>query len=77
VDWLSALDNALISINRPSDKAWAVVDAMERDMGTTLATNDDNRRASDMAKQRAGPPARCLRLRLIDRHLTGSSGHWK
>jgi hypothetical protein len=30
-----------VSINVPSDKARAVVDAMERDMGTTLATKQD------------------------------------
>jgi len=33
----------LISINVPNDKARAVVDAMERDMGTTLATKADLR----------------------------------
>ena len=31
----------MVSINVPSDKARAVVDAMERDMGTTLATKQD------------------------------------
>ena len=31
----------LISINVPGDKARAVVDAMERDMSTTLATKQD------------------------------------
>src|SRR5688572_31450194 len=36
-----ALYDALVSINVPSDKARAVVDAMERDMGTTLATKQD------------------------------------
>ncbi|MFZ2509176.1 MAG: hypothetical protein WAW79_11975 [Steroidobacteraceae bacterium] len=30
-----------MSINVPPDKARAVVDAMERDMGTTLATKQD------------------------------------
>jgi len=33
--------DALVSISVPSDKARAVVDAMERDMGTTLATKQD------------------------------------
>src|SRR5688572_19656484 len=33
--------DALVSIAVPSDKARAVVDAMERDMGTTLATKQD------------------------------------
>jgi hypothetical protein len=33
--------DALVSINVPSDKARAVVDAMERDMLTQLATKSD------------------------------------
>ncbi len=33
--------DALVSISVPSDKARAVVDAMEQDMGTTLATKQD------------------------------------
>ena len=41
MDYLYSLYDALISINVPSDKARAVVDAMERDMGTTLATKTD------------------------------------
>jgi hypothetical protein len=41
MDYLYALYDALVSINVPSDKARAVVDAMERDMGTTLATKQD------------------------------------
>jgi hypothetical protein len=35
------LYDALVSINVPTDKARAVVDAMERDMGTTLATKQE------------------------------------
>jgi hypothetical protein len=38
-----SLYDALVSINVPNDKARAVVDAMERDMGTTLATKADLR----------------------------------
>jgi hypothetical protein len=38
---LYSLYDALVSINVPSDKARAVVDAMEHDMGTTLATKQD------------------------------------
>jgi len=38
---LYSLYDALVSINVPSDKARAVVDAMERDMGTKLATKQD------------------------------------
>jgi hypothetical protein len=41
MDYLYSLYDALISINVPGDKARAVVDAMERDMGTTLATKVD------------------------------------
>jgi len=41
VDYLYSLYDALVSINVPSDKARAVVDAMERDMGTKLATKQD------------------------------------
>jgi hypothetical protein len=41
MDFLYSLYDALVSINVPGDKARAVVDAMERDMGTTLATKSD------------------------------------
>ncbi len=41
MDYLDSLYAALVSINVPGDKARAVVDAMERDMGTTLATKTD------------------------------------
>lgn len=41
MDYLYSLYDALVSINVPGDKARAVVDAMERDMGTTLATKTD------------------------------------
>jgi hypothetical protein len=36
-----SLYDALVSIDVPADKARAVVDAMERDMGATLATKTD------------------------------------
>jgi hypothetical protein len=39
--YLYSLYDALVSISVPSDKARAVVDAMERDMVTTLATKQD------------------------------------
>ena len=39
--YLYSLYDALVSISVPSDKARAVVDAMERDMGATLATKQD------------------------------------
>ena len=41
VDYLYSLYDVLISINVPHDKARAVVDAMERDMATTIATKSD------------------------------------
>jgi len=41
MDHLYALYDALVSINVPNDKARAVVDAMERDMTSTLATKSD------------------------------------
>lgn len=41
MDYLYSLYDALVSINVPTDKARAVVDAMERDMGATLATKVD------------------------------------
>ena len=41
VDYLYSLYDALVSIHVPDDKARAVVDAMERDMGTTIATKAD------------------------------------
>ena len=41
MNYLYSLYDALVSINVPSEKARAVVDAMERDMGTTLATKQD------------------------------------
>jgi hypothetical protein len=39
--YLYSLYDALVSIDVPADKARAVVDAMERDMSTTLATKTD------------------------------------
>lgn len=41
MDCLYSLYAALVSIHVPNDKARAVVDAMERDMGTTIATKTD------------------------------------
>ena len=41
MDYLYSLYDALVSIRVPNDKARAVVDAMERDMGTTIATKVD------------------------------------
>jgi hypothetical protein len=41
LNYLYSLYDALVSIAVPADKARAVVDAMEHDMGTTLATKPD------------------------------------
>ena len=41
LDYLYSLYDALVSIHVPNDKARAVVDAMERDMSTTIATKSD------------------------------------
>jgi hypothetical protein len=41
MNYLYSLYDALVSISVPSEKARAVVDAMEREMGTTLATKQD------------------------------------
>ncbi len=41
MDYLYSLYDALVTINVPPNKARAVVDAMERDMSTTLATKSD------------------------------------
>ncbi len=41
MDYLYSLYDALVSIHVPNDKARAVVDAMERDMSTTIATKAD------------------------------------
>ena len=43
MNYLYSLYDALVSISVPSDKARAVVDAMERDMSTALATKQDLR----------------------------------
>jgi hypothetical protein len=51
VDYLYALYDALVSIHVPNDKARAVVDAMERDMGTTLATKSDLNRLGAEVRQ--------------------------
>jgi hypothetical protein len=41
MNYLYSLYDALVSINVPSDKARAVVDAMEHDMTAALATKQD------------------------------------
>lgn len=41
MDYLYSLYDALVGINVPKDRARAVVDAMERDMSTTIASKAD------------------------------------
>jgi hypothetical protein len=41
MDHLYSLYDALVSINVPGDRARAVVDAMERDLSSTIATKTD------------------------------------
>ena len=54
MDYLYSLSDALVSINVPNDRARAVVDAMERDMGTTIATKSDLQLLSTMMTVRLG-----------------------
>jgi hypothetical protein len=52
VDYLYSLYDCLVCINVPNDKARAVVDAMKRDMSTTLATKSDlERLRGDMRQE--------------------------
>jgi len=72
VDYLYCLYDALISINVPNDKARAVVDAMERDMGTTLATKADleNLRVATKADLEGLRVATRADLQLLKQELT-------
>ncbi|MGH8222236.1 MAG: hypothetical protein ACREQZ_04610 [Woeseiaceae bacterium] len=73
VDYLYSLYDALVSINVPSDKARAVVDAMERDMGTTLATKQDLQLLATATKQDLALMRQELRqeLHLLKQELFG------
>ena len=46
------LYDALLSIDVPADKARAVIDALERDMGSTLATKQDIRLLEQKLEQK-------------------------
>jgi hypothetical protein len=46
------LYDALLSIAVPADKARAVIDALERDMGSTLATKQDIRLLEQRLEQK-------------------------
>ena len=73
MDYLYSLYDALVSINVPSDKARAVVDAMERDMGTTLATKQDLQLLATATKQELALMRQELRqeLHLLKQDLFG------
>jgi hypothetical protein len=68
VSYLYSLYDALVSIAVPADKARAVVDAMEHDMGTTLATKSDLDNLRLAAKQdfRALKDVMDVRFALVD-----------
>jgi hypothetical protein len=73
VDYLYSLYDALVSINVPNDKARAVVDAMERDMGTTLATKSDLRSLAtreEVAQLREGLALLRKDMELLSAQLT-------
>lgn len=72
VDYLYSLYDALISINVPTDKARAVVDAMERDMGTTLATKADleNLRTATQADYQALTATTRTELQLMRQEMS-------
>ena len=69
MSYLYSLYDALVSINVPSDKARAVVDAMERDMLTHLASKSDvesfrSATKSDLENLRAGNKSDLENVRL-------------
>jgi hypothetical protein len=68
MSYLYSLYDALVSIAVPADKARAVVDAMEHDMGTTLATKTDLDNLRLAAKQdfRALKDVMDVRFALVD-----------
>lgn len=77
MDYLYSLYDALVSINVPNDKARAVVDAMERDMGTTLATKADLRPLAtreELAQLREGLALLRKDMGLLSAQLTARLG---
>jgi hypothetical protein len=56
-----ALYDALVSINVPTDKARAVVESLEQDMSTTLATKTDLGTTQLLLKQEIGAVRDSLR----------------
>jgi len=55
--------DALVSIDIPAEKARAVIDALERDMGSTLATKQD----IEYLKEKVGRDLELLRLSMTVR----------
>ena len=64
MDSLYSLYDALISINVPSDRARAVVTAMERDMDTKLATKADLKHLEEMLRLEMTSLAQSLTIRM-------------
>jgi len=58
-----SLYDALVSIDIPAEKARAVIDALERDMGSTLATKQD----IEYLKEKVGRDLELLRLSMTVR----------
>ena len=55
--------DAVVSIDIPAEKARAVIDALERDMGSTLATKQD----IEYLKEKVGRDLELLRLSMTVR----------
>ena len=68
MDFLYSLYDALVGINVPGDKARAVVDAMERDMGTALATKADLQMFKQELKQDIGSVRQELKRDIVSVH---------
>ena len=64
MEGLYSLYDALISINVPSDRARAVVTAMERDMDTKLATKADLKHLEEMLRLEMTSLAQSLTIRM-------------
>ena len=64
MEGLYSLYDALISINVPTDRARAVVDAMERDMLTQLATKSDVQHARELLSKDIAHQTMVITVRL-------------
>jgi len=66
---LYSLYDALVSVNVPNDKARAVIDALEHDMSTQLATKSDLSATQLLLKQEIGSVRDSLRSDLAATQL--------